>query len=466
MIDFKYKSTLMKKLYSKFGVLILGVIITLSMYSLGYSETFSINTYFPISHGVFDRLNFYPSSVDLPTPCEIGTLYTDSNEDLRFCVDDGSASDTGMWSYFSDGWNQSGDNLFPADTTTNPNLKIGIGTSTPQGLLHVHEPGFNVDWSSSNLLQGDLIISADQPRITLAQRSRSAIQFPEIDSSGNYTNMWSMGRTAISGEIQYFMSFMESTGNYYDDEDNRALSVHKDGRVGLGALLSPATEVGFIDKFEGGSKLESTYWWSRSDPMLRLDEASGAIDRVWEFRLINYRIPQSSIPDVSLLELYGGTPGNLTLFRSFDSINEVQDMLLEGQTPTVLFDLSPEPQYRFLSPEGSDALLFQSKPPSESWQDCVTILGNGNMGVSETQPVKKLHIVSDHINNVHYSNADGVVIEVSDSATHLYSSHPLVKDAHIILSAAPGSGSNKHWFISSWDLDRAFELSIGYGTSN
>jgi hypothetical protein len=90
--------------------------------------------YYPALSGAYDQLRFPPRSIDLSNPCPIGSLYVNSTNKLQYCSDNGGS---GNWGSFSDFWTQNGNDIYPTDTLTQPNLHIGIGTKIPEFKLSI-----------------------------------------------------------------------------------------------------------------------------------------------------------------------------------------------------------------------------------------------------------------------------------------------------------------------------------------
>ena len=90
------------------------------------------STYYPAPFGIYDRLRLPPRAV-LTTPCDAGTFYYETGVGLKFC------DEAQTWGSLGGGvWTQSGNNIYPADTASNPNLMVGIGTASPLGGIGLH----------------------------------------------------------------------------------------------------------------------------------------------------------------------------------------------------------------------------------------------------------------------------------------------------------------------------------------
>ncbi len=117
-----------------FGILL--ILITVAVPAS--AENLTLTTYYPAPFGAYDRIRLVPRGT-LAGPCDPGLLYVDSATDVPlYCKD---IAGTGTWIHIPGAWEQNGDLIYPADTAGNPNLKIGIGTTTPTDTLHVSASG-------------------------------------------------------------------------------------------------------------------------------------------------------------------------------------------------------------------------------------------------------------------------------------------------------------------------------------
>ncbi len=111
----------------------------------------TLTTYYPAPSGNYDQLRLVPRAT-MSGSCLPGTLYVEStNNTLQYC-DNSSA-----WSNRSLVWNQTGNNIYPADTASNPNINVGIGKTNPAYKLDVNGAiglgnGASIASSITNLL--------------------------------------------------------------------------------------------------------------------------------------------------------------------------------------------------------------------------------------------------------------------------------------------------------------------------
>ena len=100
------------------------------------TETINLVTYYPVPFGAYDQIRLVPRSA-APT-CNAstqGAMYIDSDDDKLYVC-----KNTNTWTTLlsnPDVWTQSGNNVYPSATGSNPNLLVGIRTITPANPLTV-----------------------------------------------------------------------------------------------------------------------------------------------------------------------------------------------------------------------------------------------------------------------------------------------------------------------------------------
>src|SRR3989338_6776189 len=114
----------------------------------------NLNSFFPSPFGSYKQLRLVPR-LALPEPCQIGTLYYEIGAGLKFCSDPQDGTSNGLWGEGNGVWSKVGDRIFlPGDATSQLNLKVGIGTTTPLVKLHIINGGI---LSSGQFGQGDVL---------------------------------------------------------------------------------------------------------------------------------------------------------------------------------------------------------------------------------------------------------------------------------------------------------------------
>ena len=100
------------------------------------TETINLVTYYPVPFGAYDQVRLVPRSA-APTcsASTIGAMYIDSDDDKLYVCKVGNTWTTLLSN--PDVWTQSGNNVYPSATGSNPNLLVGIRTITPANPLTV-----------------------------------------------------------------------------------------------------------------------------------------------------------------------------------------------------------------------------------------------------------------------------------------------------------------------------------------
>lgn len=102
-----------------------------------------LSSYLTGPFGVFDRLVIKPqSSLNLTAICNSGSIAVDQPTGIMyFCRDDGTGRTLGTWQLPSGEWVRSGNDVFLPEAVTNQNLRVGIGTTTPEFRLTLDNDG-------------------------------------------------------------------------------------------------------------------------------------------------------------------------------------------------------------------------------------------------------------------------------------------------------------------------------------
>ncbi|MBI5415515.1 MAG: hypothetical protein HZA29_01740 [Candidatus Omnitrophica bacterium] len=120
------------------------------------------STYDPAPFGMYDRLRLVPRASLAGPACDPGTFYYETGAGLKLC------DESAAWGPLGSGvWTQDSVNnyIYPADTATNPNLKVGIGTTTPRTRLELGTDGailatgtYGSGWTEPNLGGGTRLL--------------------------------------------------------------------------------------------------------------------------------------------------------------------------------------------------------------------------------------------------------------------------------------------------------------------
>lgn len=112
------------------------LLILFSAATICSAKSITLPTYFPSPDGSYDYLRLLPRNA-LSDPCIIGTIYVDTNGELKLCQED---SGSGKWGPLSSVWMQSNNYIYPVDST-NEYLTVGIGIKNAAAPVHVGSTG-------------------------------------------------------------------------------------------------------------------------------------------------------------------------------------------------------------------------------------------------------------------------------------------------------------------------------------
>lgn len=100
------------------------------------AETLKLSTYYPAPFGSYDRLRLVPRAVAPPCDASLeGLMYYSDDPDnfIKICYSDGTWRPlTGVWTQ-----DNATNSIYPSETLTNANLKVGIGKIDPAAELDV-----------------------------------------------------------------------------------------------------------------------------------------------------------------------------------------------------------------------------------------------------------------------------------------------------------------------------------------
>lgn len=127
--------------------LVMGYVFLGSSLSLAATESIELESYYPAPFGSYDMIRLVPAAADLAQPCDIGTLYVNSSNELQLCQGTqtwgpltAGGGGAGLWTKeFNAVLNR--DVVYLNDSDTDPLLLVGIGTKTPEFKLSLIQDG-------------------------------------------------------------------------------------------------------------------------------------------------------------------------------------------------------------------------------------------------------------------------------------------------------------------------------------
>ena len=198
------------------------------------TQTLELTTYYPAPFGAYDRIKLVPRAAgsELPEPCDSGTVYVSDDGNLNYCEPSAAGSPTGAWGPAAGEWERSADdnNIYPINTDTNPNIRIGVGTSTPTQQLHI----------VSDNSDAGILIQAENNNATIliqGQTGSSGSEFA-ITSEQNTTNIGTVTDTPLN-----LITGDPGTGG------GPRLTVTDQGQVGIGTT-NPARDLEIAGGFQ------------------------------------------------------------------------------------------------------------------------------------------------------------------------------------------------------------------------
>ena len=149
------------------------------IFSLATSQAgqIQVNTYYPAPYGAYDRIKLVPRAA-LPTTCDPGLLYIDQTDGImKYCQADTT------WGFVTDAWRKDSNFVYPTGTATNPNLHVGIGTSTPTAQLQIFQSGGNSTFTMTSNPGSEYNVTTQTNKTVIGTTNTTDLEFNTDGSS-------------------------------------------------------------------------------------------------------------------------------------------------------------------------------------------------------------------------------------------------------------------------------------------
>lgn len=229
-----------REVVKKIFFVVLSIIVVLFIIqnpSQAQTQTLELTTYYPAPFGAYDRIKLVPrpAGAELTDPCDSGTLYVSDDGNLNYCEPSAAGSPTGTFGPAAGEWERAVNNndIYPIDTATNPDIKIGIGTITPTQQLHI---------VSDNSVAG-ILVEAENDNATIIVQGQTGANGSvfSVTADQTETNIGTVTDTPIN-----FITGDPGTGG------GSRLTITDQGQVGIGTT-TPARDLEVAGGFEVSS---------------------------------------------------------------------------------------------------------------------------------------------------------------------------------------------------------------------
>jgi len=197
-----------------------------------YAESITLTTYYPAPFGAYDRLRLVPRApLDGEGACDPGTIYVDTlSNQMQFCRDDGFNTNTGTWEGLGGVWTKSGNFIYPSDTSSNPDLMVGIGTTGPA-------PGFRLDVRGKG---------------SFTELTAGAYGLVNVAGPGDGLQYAAMDLSSTTPGDTWGLQYRQDTGNLavgYFPTSQYPIQFTRTGNVGIGTT-SPAQKLEIVGNLQ------------------------------------------------------------------------------------------------------------------------------------------------------------------------------------------------------------------------
>ncbi len=456
-------------------------------------HTLNLSSFHSTPSAQFDQLRLIPRTQS--ANCQIGELFVDSVTGLlRFCGNNGA--NVGIWGPIPGTWTQNGNILFPTKTSSSTPMKLGIGTSAPKAILHIHDDNFTVDWPSGALygdtaFDGQLLMSHSDNLLNLIAPRHSAAEsqfhFTEVDGSGQFTNMWLFGRLTTDDDA-FFLKYNDkfSDPEWWWRPEQHRMTIKSTRQIGFGSFDAPNPPLSelHIANDDGVTSLK-----------LREYDSVGSDHTNWTLSAHdNYNSDKNSFTliggkegseNTAVVMNYWDPPGqNLALF-GFGGIVKPNYELHVGGWGTIDMQ-GTDPLMELIDTTGGTFALTASNNAFRIFADDddplsgteVFNLQKDTLGIGSVGTTAVLHVDTQELTGVDYltrlpNRIESIIIEAEVGVLQLNVRDNNRNSSHIMMSATiNGTAQNNHWFINHYGngsggaADDRFSFSYGTSTGH
>lgn len=376
--------------------------------------TTTLSPYYPSPFGVYERLTLEPQD-KVTITCDNtirGMIIYDSVSDALQVCDGGKWGMTGgVWTYES-----ADDDVYPIDTDSNPNIRVGIGTSTPQaplevssssGMTAVRLRNDNTRWElrafelagvpnmAAFTIWGG-IVGSEATRLIATEDGNVGIGIGQthpqgllhayqtvatkVTANGNFVVFPDIGAYPVDSDIVFDGGTDHKFAFVNTGAANGKMSFGKQSAVSLTRTLTITNDLKVgVNTSSPEERLHVSCWGSHTP--FSIEDHAGGIPSLWEIAAQGVRAIAPDNTFARSLSLWGGASGS-TAYRMIieaDPLESVQFArpLLADRTMMHTFGVGGSGKMRLKTNDGSAHIFFHDPDPG----DKDYIMSGRNLGV-------------------------------------------------------------------------------------
>lgn len=234
-----------------------GWVLTLNVSTSWADNNYELDTYYPSPFGVVNEFRLYPRSTDLGTPCNIGTMYVNFSNDIKYCYYDVSTGQ-GRWGRIPGVWRQgfnTNDDPAVYTTETTQTLKVGVGTQDPIDTLNIVNTVFLSDVHISTVLHGATIESQNAALRLIGQSDAASEESSSIilgsETASGTNPAWLINHKGLKDHdhnlIFQYADLTSSSEVPSDFDSGEYFVIQKNGYIGFGNHASASLDAPDIE---------------------------------------------------------------------------------------------------------------------------------------------------------------------------------------------------------------------------